>query len=608
MTIEPSSMTSLSATTGPTVQDQPWRQQYAAGVAPNLQYPDQTLPELLADAVKRFANLPAIAYFGGTLTYRDLDRLSAQFAQRLLGFGLQKGDRVMVVMPNLPQFLIAHFGILRAGGVNAAISPLLVEREIEQLVQDAGAKIIVVLDSFYSKVADLLTRKVVERIIVAAPDEYLPLYQRLFYPLKADLKPPRINDNPRKGLYRFRRLLSGATTTLPPITISPDDVATFQYTGGTTGLPKAAMLTHRNLLANAVQIKGWVPQLEPGKEVLLSIMPFFHAYGTTLCLHLAILMGAKQVILPRFNVPEVLATIEKHQPTVFPGVPMMYVAICSAVREDPKKAASLSSIRYCVSGAASLPVEVREEFERLTGAHLAEGYGLSEAAPVTHVNPLDGRSRSGKIGLPVADVEICLIDPLTGEPQPGGGTVGVPGELLIRGPQVMKGYWQRAEETAEVLQDGWLHTGDIATMDEDGYFAIVDRKKDVIITGGENIYPREIEEVLYSHPQIEEAIVLGVPHEVAGQVVKAYIVPRDGAILSRREILIFCNERLAKYKVPRQIEFRESLPKTITGKILRRVLLDEEAARPKRRRGTAAAAPTTPDAAPAVEPASDEVP
>jgi long-chain acyl-CoA synthetase len=571
-----------------TVGAKPWIKEYERGASAQLHYPEQTLPDLLAAAVERYADLPAIAYFGGTLTYRDLDQLSAQFANRLLQFGLRKGDRVLVILPNIPQFLIAHFGILRAGGINAAISPLLVEREIEQLARDAGAKIVLVLDSFYSKVAALLARGVVERIIVATPDEYLPVYQRLFYPLKAEGKKPEIHDDPRRRLYRFRRLLRGAPSDPPRVSLSPNDVATFQYTGGTTGLPKAAMLTHRNLIANAMQIQGWVPSLRAGEEVLLSIMPFFHAYGTTLCLHLAILMGAKQVILPRFNVQEVLAAIRTHRPTVFPGVPMMYVAICSAVREDPAKAEGLSSIRYCVSGASSLPVEVREEFERLTGAHLAEGYGLSEAAPVTHINPLDGRTRSGKIGLPIADVEICLADPTTGEPFPDGGAVGVPGELLIRGPQIMQGYWQRPEESAEVLRDGWLHTGDIATMDEDGFFAIVDRKKDVIITGGENIYPREIEEVLYGHPKVQEAVVLGVAHEVAGQAVKAYIVPRDGETLTRREILTYCGEHLAKYKVPRQIEFRESLPKTLTGKVLRRVLLEEEAARPRRRRGGAA--------------------
>ncbi len=569
---------------GATPMGKPWVGQYGRGVREKLAYPDQTLTSLFADAVARYADRPALAYFGATLRFRDLDRLSAQFANRLLAFGLQQGDRVLMILPNTPQFLIGHFGILRAGGIVAAISPLLVEREIEQLTRDAGAKIVVVLDAFYPKVAELLSRGVVERIIVATPDEFLPIYQRLLYPLKAEGARPVVPDAPERGIYRFRRLLHGAPERAPQVAVSPDDVATFQYTGGTTGLPKAAMLTHRNLIANATQIIGWVPDLRQGEEVMLSVMPFFHAYGTTLCLHLAIMMGAKQAILPRFTVQEVLTTIAKHRPTIFPGVPMMYVAICAAVREEPAKAAGLSSIRYCISGASSLPTEVREEFERLTGAHLAEGYGLSEASPVTHINPLDGWARSGKIGLPVADVEIQLADPLTGEPYPEGGQIGVPGELLIRGPQVMKGYWRREEESAEILRDGWLYTGDIATMDEDGYFAIVDRKKDVIITGGENIYPREIEEVLYGHPKILEAVAVGVVHEVAGHVVKVYIVPRQGETLTRREVLIYCAERLAKYKVPRHVEFRETLPKTLTGKVLRRVLLEEEAAKPQRRR------------------------
>jgi long-chain acyl-CoA synthetase len=571
---------------GELIGSRPWHSSYPAGVPASIAYPEQTLPELLADAVARYGDCPAIAYFGGTLTYRDLDRLSAQFANRLRAFGLRHGGRVLVILPNVPQFLIAHFGILRAGGIVAAISPLLVAREVEQLARDAEARIVVTLDAFWEKVAPLHAAGTVERVIVATPDEYLPVYQRLLYPLKAEGAKPDVPDAPRRGIYRFRRLLTGASVTPPRVRQTPDDIATFQYTGGTTGLPKAAMLTHRNLIANAEQIRHWVPELRPGAEVLLSLMPFFHAYGATLCLHLAILMGAKQVLQPRFNVSDVLAAIRRHQPTVFPGVPMMYVAICAAVREDPAKGDGLSSIRYCVSGAAPLPVEVREEFERLTGAHLAEGYGLSEASPVTHCNPLDGRSRAGSIGLPCPDTDVRLLDPETGDPVPPGA----PGELVIRGPQVMAGYWRRPEETAEVLRDGWLYTGDIATMDADGFFAIVDRKKDVIITGGENIYPREIEEVLYGHPQIHEAAVVGVPHPVAGQVVKAFIVPRTGATLTRRDILQYTGERLAKYKVPRQVEFRADLPKTLTGKILRRALLEEEARKAARGRRDARAA------------------
>ncbi|CAA9566389.1 MAG: Long-chain-fatty-acid--CoA ligase, partial [uncultured Thermomicrobiales bacterium] len=524
----------------------PWLSSYQQGVPTAIDYPPLTLPGLFDQAVARYADRPAIVYFGRTVLYRELDRLAAQFANRLRAFGLQRGDRVLVILPNVPQFPIAHFGTLRAGGVVAAISPLLVEREIEALARDAGARIAVVLDAFWDKVAPLRERGVLDRVIVATPDEFLPPHLRLLYPLRAG-KPPAAPDEPTRGIYRFRRLLTGADDRAPHAGVNPEDVATFQYTGGTTGLPKAAMLSHGALVANARQVLAWVSGLRPGEETVLSILPFFHAYGATLCLHLATLLGAKQLLLPRFDTREVLGAIKKGRPTVFPGVPMMYVSLLAATRDRAAEARSLSSIRYCISGAAALPVEVRAEFERLTGASLVEGYGLSEASPVTHCNPLDGRARSGSIGLPFPDTEVCLADPATGEPLPLAP--GTRGELLIRGPQVMKGYWQRPEETAETLRGGWLHTGDIVTMDADGFFAIVDRKKDVIITGGENIYPREIEEVLYAHPQIQETVVVGVPHPVAGQAVKAFIVPRLGEGLTRRDVLQWCLARLAKYKV-----------------------------------------------------------
>ena len=571
-----------AAATGVDPATKPWLKHYPAGVPATIDYPRITLVQLFEQTAARYADYPAVSYFGRTFSYAELDRLAAQFANRLRQLGLQKGDRVMLIMPNIPQFVIAHFGILRAGGVVCALSPLLVEREIEALTRDTGAKIVVVFNSFYEKVAGLRERGVVERVIVAAPDEFLPFYKRLLYPLKAEGPLPEVPDDPAGGIYRFRRLLRGADEQPPRVQITPDDTAAFQFTGGTTGLPKGAMLSHFNFVANALQIRHWVQDLREGEEVVLGVMPFFHVYGLTTTLHLTVLLGAKMALLPRFNVQEVLETIGKERPTVFPGVPMMYVAINSAVRNSPEKARRLSSIRYCISGAAGLPVEVQQEFDRLTGGHLVEGYGLSEASPVTHANPLDGRSRAGKIGLPVPDTEVLLVDPATGDPVPTGEA----GELAIRGPQVMQGYWRRPEETAEVLRDGWLHTGDIATMDEDGYFAIVDRKKDVIITGGENVYPREIEEVLYTHPKVQEAVIIGVAHEVAGQVAKAFIVPREGETLSRRDILQFCNERLAKHKVPRQVEFRDSLPKTLTGKVLRRVLQEEEAAKPRRSRGS----------------------
>jgi long-chain acyl-CoA synthetase len=346
-------------------------------------------------------------------------------------------------------------------------------------------------------------------------------------------------------------------------------MAVFQYTGGTTGTPKAAVLTHQNLVANAHQVRAWLTDTVEGEETVLAILPFFHAYGGTLCLFLAVNLAARIVLVPRFDVKDVMELIERYQPTILPGVPTLYNALNRAAENNPGRQQALRSIRCCVSGGAPLAPDVQQRFEEISGGRLVEGYGLSEASPVTHVNPLDGRARNGSIGLPISNTEIRLVDPDTGELS----APGEPGELQVRGPQVMQGYWQRPDDTASVLtSERWLRTGDIATMDADGFFRIVDRLKDVIITGGENIYPREIEDVLASHPKIHEVAVAGVKHAVGGEIAKAYIVLRPGETMDRREVLQFAAERLARYKVPRQIEFRDELPKSAVGKVLRREL------------------------------------
>jgi long-chain acyl-CoA synthetase len=482
---------------------------------------------------------------------------------------------VLAVLPNIPQFVVAHFGILKAGGVVAALSPLLVEREIAALARDSGARVLIGLDRMWDKLAPLVARGELDLAIVTGVQDELPTLKRLLYPLKYRKELVNIPDDSQHRVQHYRKFLAGASDRDPLVPRGPDDIALFQHTGGTTGLPKAAVLTHRNLVANALQSRAYIPDLREAQEVVMAILPFFHAYGVTLCLHIAVYIGATNVLLPRFDVQDVMAQIAKEQPTVLPGVPTLYSALINAAGNNPERLRSLQSIRYCISGGAPLPLSVQQRFEEITGGRLVEGYGLSEASPVTHANPLDGRSRIGTIGLPLPDTEARVVDIDTGEQMPPGER----GELVIRGPQIMQGYWQRPEETAGVLRDGRLYTGDIAVMDADGFFQIVDRRKDVIITGGENIYPREVEEVLYQHPKILEAAVIGVTHAVGGQVVKAFIVPRPGETLDRREVLQFCNERLAKYKVPRQIEFRDSLPKSPTGKILRRPLQEEEAAR-----------------------------
>lgn len=579
----------------------PWLSHYPAGTPQSVTVPDSVIPDLLREAARRYPDRTAYAYYGMHISFKELDRMSSMFANRLIEHGVKKGDPVLVVLANVPQFPIAHFGILKAGGVVAALSPLLVEREISQLAKDSGARVIVALDRVWDRVGPIVERKEVDVAIVTGPHDYLPTLKRLLYPLKYRNEMVKVPHNPKAGIYAFRKFFSGASSDQPKVTITPDDLASFQYTGGTTGLPKAAMLTHRNLVSNSMQVRAWVPDLRDGEETLMAILPFFHSYGVTLCLHLAAQLAATTVLVPRFEIADVMDLIEKYQPTLLPGVPTLYTAINGAAEKNEARQQSLRSIRYCISGGAPLPLEVQRRFEEITGGRVVEGYGLSESSPVTHANPLDGRARNGTVGLPLPNTEARIVDLETREPLPAGER----GEIAVRGPQVMRGYWKRPEDTAAVLsEDGWLYTGDIGIMDEDGFFRIVDRQKDVVITGGENIYPREIEEVLYQHPKVLEAAVVGVPHPVGGQVVKAFIVTKPGESLDRREVLQFCADHLAKYKIPRLIEFRESLPKAGTGKILRRALQEEEAAKkPRRARG---AKTVTPEAAAEPEDGSAE--
>jgi long-chain acyl-CoA synthetase len=374
-------------------------------------------------------------------------------------------------------------------------------------------------------------------------------------------------------VFDFAAMLASSSEDAPQASVGAEDLALLQYTGGTTGVPKGVMLTHRNLVANTLQCRAWMPSLRDGQEVFLGVIPFFHVYGMTACMNLAVATGGTMVLLPRFATKDVLRTIVKSRSTIFIGVQAMYVAINNfpdVGRYD------LSSIRICISGAGPLHAEVQERFETLTGGKVVEGFGLSEASPVTHVTPIFGRRKKGTIGLPLPDTDARIVDLESGTREL---PVGEAGELIVRGPQVMQGYWHRPEESAAVLRNGWLHTGDIATVDDDGYFAIVDRKKDMIKTKGENVYPREVEEVLFRHPKIKDAVVVGVPEEFMGEMIKAYVVLKDGATATEDEIIEYCGRDLAKFKTPKAVEFRSELPRTMVGKVLRRVLLDEEVKR-----------------------------
>ena len=549
-----------------------WTAHYDAGVSPSMEFPDQVLPDLLATTAAHYPCRPALRYYGATFSYAELNKTVAKFAQALAP--LRRGAKgvVGVMLPNLPQTVIAYFGILKTGAAVSPINPLYVEQEIVHQVTDAGCDTVIALPQFHARLAPLVGRTCLKRIIVTGPEEYLPWFKRLVYPWMKRREQFRDVASISPTCIRWRQLMKGPLDARP-LSVAPNDVALLQYTGGTTGTPKGVVLTHRNLVANTLQCHRWMPALRSGEENFLGVLPFFHVYGMSACQNLAVSVAACLTLLPRFQAGEVLKTIQQERITVFPGIPAMYGAINNYSQLERF---NLRSIRLCISGAGPLHPDIQHRFEALTGAKLVEGYGLTEAAPVTHVNPIqpaDNQRRSRSIGLPLPETEAKIMDVETGSRELPIGEVG---ELVIRGPQIMQGYWNRPEETRAVVRDGWLFTGDVARMDRDGFFYIEDRKKDMIKSSGENVYPREVDEVLCRHPKVKEAVVVGIPMGLRGELIKAFVVLRDGEKTTAAELLDHCRKELAKFKVPKKIEFRTALPKTVIGKVLRRVLLDEE--------------------------------
>ncbi|HLC20902.1 MAG TPA: long-chain fatty acid--CoA ligase [Candidatus Methylomirabilis sp.] len=556
--------------------DRPWFAHYDQWIPWTLEYPEVTLQHFLSASATKCPDRDAIIFYGGRLTYRELDEGADRFAAALAGRGLAKGDRVSLFLPNCPQMVIAYYGTLRAGGVVVSTSPLYSAKELEHQLNDSGSQTIVVLSKLYPLAKEVAPRTGLKRVIITNIKEHFPpLLRALFTVFKERKEGHRIWVERSPGTELFAEMLASAAAKPPTVEVRPDDPALLQYTGGTTGVAKGAVLTHRNLVANTLQTGAWLVKEHGGTEVFLGAVPFFHVYGMTVVMNLCISLGQTMVLLPQFRLKQVLKAIAKYRPTIFPGVPTMYVAI----NNYPKAAKyDLHSIKACLSGAAPLPVEVQTKFEALTGARLVEGYGLTEASPVTHANPLYGARKIGKIGLPLPDTDARIVDLETGQRTLPPGEIG---EVVVKGPQVMSGYWNRPDETAIALKDGWLYTGDIGYMDEQGYFSIVDRKKEMIIVGGFNVYPREVEEPLYEHPKVREVVAVGLPDPYMGETVKVYIVLKEGQCAAEQEIIDFCKGRIAKYKVPTQVEFRKELPKTLVGKVLRRALRDEELAKRK---------------------------
>jgi len=540
-----------------------------------MKYPQFTLPDMLDRTVSGSARETALVYSGADISYAQLADHVNRLAAGLQALGIAKGDRVALLMPNCPQFVISYFGALRAGAIVTATSSMYTAREVTHQWNDAGASVVIADRRLLPVIKTALPQLTsVRRIILTGMTQYTPRhFKELCRSLRTVVKKPRLKSLTLRAaepgaveLMEWEGLLRLSRKPRPH-GLKRSDIACLQYTGGTTGTSKGAMLTHANLVINACQANAWLTAgIADGRVTSVAALPMFHIYAMTCVMIASIEIGGRVIILPRFELRAALNVIRKYRPTIYHGVPTMYVAFNGAPNV---KRYGFHSLRVCMSGGAPLPVEVRQQFEALTGGRLLEGYGLTETSPVTHINPPDGLCKTGSMGMTIADTEARIMDLETGTREMPVGEIG---EIAIRGPQVMKGYWNKPEETALVLRDGWLYTGDVARKDADGYFYIVDRKKDMIIAGGFNIYPREVEEVLFECPRVKEAAVVGVPDPYRGETVKAFVVLKDGEKTTAEEIVAFCRERLAAYKVPRLVEFLDSLPKSGVGKYLRREL------------------------------------
>lgn len=547
--------------------ERPWLQHYDPGVPTQLDIPDLPLDQVVRRAAQTYGGRAALVFFGRRISFSQLDQLVDRFAAGLQRLGVVKGTPVSLHLPNCPQFVVAYYGIVRAGGVVVPHNPLYTEPEVAYQLRDSGAEVAITLTLFYPRVASAAKQAKVREVVFTGIHEFMGPFARWLYPLKARREGQWVNVPPRAGVRPFSELLRGGAP--DPVAIRPEDPAAYLYTGGTTGVPKAAVLTHRNLVANMLQAVSWDPQLRRGQEVALAVLPFFHSYGMTSVLNFSMWVGATVILVPRFDPKLVLEAVRRHRPTLFHGVPTMYIALLNT----PELArVDFRSVRAGISGAMGLPLEVQRQWESVTGGRLVEGYGLTEASPVTHCNPLYGVRKPGSIGIPVSDTDARVVDPETGAPPPAGEV----GELEVRGPQVMQGYLHRPDETGQVLHDGWLRTGDMARMDEDGFFYIVDRKKEMINVAGLKVFPREVEEVLYRHPAVREAAAIGIADPSRGEVVKAFVVLKEGQHATPEELIEFCRQHLAPHKVPRALELRPQLPKSLIGKVLRRALAEEE--------------------------------
>jgi long-chain acyl-CoA synthetase len=549
-----------------------WLNAYEPKIQGTIDFTDTLVPQYLTESAAAFPDQVALIFQGYSVTFKELDEMVGKFAAALKDFGIQKGDSVAILLPNVIPCVVAYYAILRIGGVVVFNNPLYSDRELEHQFTDSSAKFLITLDLLVERMVKLREKTDIKTIVYTSIGDYLPFVKRLLFPLVAKKKGLAKDVSPAPDLHAFKDIMARYTPDTTQADVTMDDVAMYQYTGGTTGVSKGVILTHGNISCQIQQIEAWFPEFDKGAEIMLGALPFFHVFGMSVSMNLAVRLAWTNVLVPKPQAEPLLEAISKFKVTFAPLVPTMYIGILD---HPDLEHTDLTSIKGCFSGSAPLPVEVINKFEKKTGSIIVEGFGLTESSPVTHVNPFRGRRKVGSIGVPLPNTECRIVDledPTREMP------VGEPGELLMRGPQIMKGYLNKPEETAKTLTDeGFLCTGDVAKMDEDGYFYIVDRIKDMIISGGYNVYPRDIDEVLYEHPKIVEACAVGIPHPKRGESIKAFVVLKQGQTMTEKEVIDYCAERLARYKLPVAVEFREELPKSNVGKILRKDLRKQQA-------------------------------
>ncbi len=561
------------------MEERVWHEFYAQGVPASIDFEDIPVPRFLERSAAEYGDATALIFLNSRLTYRQLKGEVDRFATALAALGVGKDTKVAIQLPNLPQTVIAYYATLSLGAQAVMTNPLYVEREIEHQWNDAGCSLAVVADFlFEGRIKGIRHELPIKNYVIASIPEYLRFPLNLLAPFKLKRSHPPLmaRVEPGQGIHFMRKLIKATPPNPPKVDIAMDDIAVLQYTGGTTGVSKGAMLTQRNLSYNVQQLSAWFADAPRGEEVFVAVLPYFHAFGMTIAMNYPVYVAGAMVLMPNpRDIQQMVKNIAKHRVTLFPAVPALFNAINNYPGVDD---IDLTSVKSCFSGSAPLPVDVLERFEKLTGSKIVEGFGLTETSPAAHANPLLGKRKVGSIGVPFPETDSKVVDLEDGKTEMPPGKEG---ELIIKGPQVMKGYWKRPDATSEMIRDGWLYSGDIAVADEEGYFFIVGRKKDLIVAGGYNIYPDEVDAVLMAHPAVLEAATIGVPDERRGETVKSFVVLIEGHTATADELVQYCRKELAAYKIPRQIEFRDELPKSTVLKVLRRELREQELAKLK---------------------------